>query len=294
MRYSDWQIDKIRSRLVAYRYKKGQNGRPRPWKGVLYDILLCPDTAHVFPEDGSLPEFKEEALRRFAAGTSILTPDKIHDLRLFLVKEHFLKEKELDDAPYDIEEALTLHGYLASNSEGARDVLAKLTGSYVAEFRSDAIRDRISLKISLDESGDFLHVEDNHERYLNPDAGMFSEMDRFVSPLTFTRKDAYKSFEQKRTGFGFVSTEANLLHLFLWGPVKKDMVSCVQVQPVKSSKQDPTFDLLRNGSSFPSEYLSGLRADLPVYCHDVFRFVTEEAFAQKGDPGEIIQWGQKA
>ena len=95
MRYSDWQIDRIRSRLVAYRYKKGNNGRPRPWKGVLYDILLCPDTDHVFPEDGSHPEFKEEALRRFAAGTSILTPDKIHDLRVFLAKEHFLKAIEL-------------------------------------------------------------------------------------------------------------------------------------------------------------------------------------------------------
>ncbi|KRT56572.1 hypothetical protein [endosymbiont of Ridgeia piscesae] len=130
MKFYDWQIDKIRSRLVAYRYKKGQNGRPRPWKGVLYDILMCPDTSHVFPEDGSLPEFKEEALRRFAAGTSVLTPDKLEDLRVFLVKEHFLKEKELDEAPYDVEEALALHGYLASNSDEARKLLTKLPGSY--------------------------------------------------------------------------------------------------------------------------------------------------------------------
>lgn len=294
MKFAEWQIDKIRSRLVAYRYKKGQNGRPRPWKGVLYDILMCPDTAHVFPEDGSHPEFKEEALRRFAAGTSILTPDKLEDLRVLLTKESFIKPKELEEAPYDIEEALALHGYLGSGSEDARDFPTKLPGSYVAEFRTKAIRDRVTLKITLDESGEFLHVEDSHERILNPKAGLFVEEDSFSSQARFSRKDNYKSFDQKRTGFGFVCTEANVLHLFLWGPVQKDLVSCVQVQPLKLSSQEPTFKLLRNGASLPSKYLSDESSNLPAYCHDVFRFITEEAFTKRGDIGEIVQWEQNA
>ena len=254
MKFAEWQIEKIRSRLVAYRYKKGQNGRPRPWKGILYDILMCPDTAHVFPKDGSHPEFKEEALRRFAAGTSIMSPDKLEDLRVLLTRKSFLNHKELDEAPYDIEEALALYGYLGSSSEDARDYLTKLPGSYVAEFRTEAIRDRITLKITLDESGEFLHVEDAHERIMNPKAALFVEEDSFSSQTWFSRKDDYRSFDQKRTGFGFVCTEANVLHLFLWGPVQKDLVSFVQVQPFKLSSQDLTFNLLRNGTSLPSKY----------------------------------------
>jgi hypothetical protein len=150
------------------------------------------------------------------------------------------------------------------------------------------------LKITLDASGDFLHVEDSHERHLNPDAGLFAEEDAFTSPLAFSRKDNYKSFEQNRTGFGFVCTEANILHLFLWGPVKKDLVSCVQVQPVKQSSDEPTFNLLRNAPSRPSEYLSDANADRPAYCYDVFHFTTEEAFARQGGKGEVVSWEQKA
>ncbi|MEW8508975.1 MAG: hypothetical protein AB2598_19980 [Candidatus Thiodiazotropha sp.] len=245
MRYSDWQIDRIRSRLVAYRYKKGNNGRPRPWKGVLYDILLCPDTAHVFPEDGSHPEFKEEALRRFAAGTSILSPDKIHDLRVFLVKEHFLKEKELEDAPYDIEEALTLHGYLASNSDEARAYLSKLPTHFEAERVGDGMKETFHLQFKRDPSGDYLLVQTIYER----------EVEQTFEHARLERKDDYKSCRQQRRGFGFVCTNQNLLYLFTHGPVKQDNLNYMQIALNEPSVKEETIRLMVSGLKVPIHHV---------------------------------------
>ena len=65
MKFTAWQIDKLIRGLHGYRVIRSVNGRPPPWKSVLDHLLLSPETAHQYLEDGSEPEFKEEALRRF-------------------------------------------------------------------------------------------------------------------------------------------------------------------------------------------------------------------------------------
>ena len=227
--------------MVSYRYKRGRNGRPRPWKGVLYDILMCPDTAHVFPEDGSFPEFKEEALRRFAAGTSILTPDKLEDIRVLLTREKFLKAKELEDDPEDIEEALALHRYLATNAVEVRASLARLPSTYEAERSCTGMKETFRLELNLDPSGDFVRVENIYER----------EVEQSHHDAELEAKDGYKSCRQHRRGFGFVCTNNNLLYLFTHGPVREDLVTYVQLPLVQSSAEKDTSHYMVSGLDVP-------------------------------------------
>lgn len=227
--------------MVSYRYKRGQNGRPRPWKGVLYDILMHPDTAHVFPEDGSFPEFKEEALRRFAAGTSILTPDKLEDIRVLLTREKFLKPKELEDDPEDIEEALALHQYLAISAGEGRASLASLLSTYQAERSCTGMKETFRLELNLDPSGDFVRVENIYER----------EVEQSHHDAELEAKDGYKSCRQHRRGFGFVCTNQNLLYLFTHGPVREDLVTYVQIPLDQSSAETDTAHFMVSGVEVP-------------------------------------------
>ena len=67
MKFTAWQIDRLRRALHNYRISMGRNAQVLSWKVVLDRLLLCPATAHGYPEHGAEPEFKEEPLRRFAA-----------------------------------------------------------------------------------------------------------------------------------------------------------------------------------------------------------------------------------
>ena len=245
MNFTDWQIDRIRSRLISYRYKKGKNGRGRPWKAIVHDILMCPDTAHVYPEDGSHPELKEEVLRRFGNGTETPQAHKLEDLRIFLIKERFLKEKELDDAPYDIEEALTLHGYLASHSEEARTYLEKLPTHFEAKRVGDGMNETFHLQFKRDPSGDYLLVQTIYER----------EVEQTFEHARLERKDDYKSCRQQRRGFGFVCTNQNLLYLFTHGPVKQDNLNYMQIALNEPSEKEETIRLMVSGLKVPIHHV---------------------------------------
>ena len=245
MKFSDWQIDRLRSRLLSYRNKRGQNGRSVPWKRILFDILMCPDTAHVFPEDGSEPEFREEALRRFGAGINVLTPDKLEDIRVFLTREKFIKPKELDDDPEDIEEALALHSYLASSSVEARAYLATLPRLYEAERVGEWMKERFTLNFKLDPSGDFLRAESIYER----------EVDQEYKYADLEAKDDYKSCHQYRRGFGIVCTNQNLLYLFMHGPVRQDLMNYIQIAINEPSDKVGSLRFMVSGLKLPVTHL---------------------------------------
>jgi hypothetical protein len=202
---------------------------------------MHPDTTHVFPEDGSFPEFKEEALRRFAAGTSILTPDKLEDIRVLLTKERFLKPKELEDDPEDIEEALALHSYLSSSSAEARGYLANLPRHFEAERVGDGMKEHFILKLNLDPSGEYFCVENIYEREVDPES----------HNAGLEKKDDYKSCRQYRRGYGFVCTNQNLLYLFTHGPVRQDILNYVQVVLKEPLAEKESLQFMVSGLKVP-------------------------------------------
>jgi hypothetical protein len=130
--YTDGQVDRLRARLCAYRAQKGENGRMRPWKAVINDILMSEATQHEYPKDGELPEFKEEALRRFAAGTSVPSQDKLEDIYAFLVDKSFLFEEELTTGVWDYNVALSLRSLFGEAARGD-DYSLNLAGAYRSE-----------------------------------------------------------------------------------------------------------------------------------------------------------------
>jgi len=136
MAYTDGQIDRLRRKLCEYRAQKGANGRMRAWKSVIDDLLVSYATQHEYPADGSFPEFKEEALRRFAAGSSIPSNDKLEDIHSFLKDQKFLSDDELTNGIWDFTAALSLRN-LFRKAATATETLNKITGNYRAETKSD-------------------------------------------------------------------------------------------------------------------------------------------------------------
>ncbi len=136
MAYTDGQIDRLRARLCAYRAQKGENGRMRPWKAVINDILMSEATQHEYPKDGELPEFKEEALRRFAAGTSVPSQDKLEDIYAFLVDKSFLFEEELTTGVWDYNVALSLRSLFGEVARGG-NYWQQMSGSYRSEVEAE-------------------------------------------------------------------------------------------------------------------------------------------------------------
>ena len=137
MAYTEEQIGYLRDALARYRDMEGRNLRPLPWKSVLDRILMADATRHEYPEDGSLPEFKEEALRRFASGTSVLSEDKLDDLRTFFTAEGYLQTRDMEAAGWSLPAALALSALFARKAlpEGHLDAL---NGEYEAVFQPEA------------------------------------------------------------------------------------------------------------------------------------------------------------
>lgn len=166
MKFTAWQIDMLRRGLQSYRVKEAANGRLPPWKTVHLYILLSDATVSVFPEDGSEPDFKEEALRRFANGGSVLGLDKLEDVRRFLMHEGVLSEEELAEGSGDAAELSALHRYLANDSDSSRRVLERLALDYKAGDEPGHVAEQINLSFMLDPSGTFVRVEERYRRNL--------------------------------------------------------------------------------------------------------------------------------
>lgn len=234
MKFTTWQIDRLRRSLNNYRLSMGRNARLLSWKVVLDRLLLCPATAHAYPKDGAEPEFKEEALRRFAGRTSTLQPDKLQDLKLFLIAEKFLREDELDDRPDTLRGLLVAQSYLASRTPEAGLSLDLTEGVYRATRESDPLRHDVRLAINREPAEWLVRVEEEVE-----------------IPIQQGRSDLHKrpfekfAVRQIRSGYGFASTPLHLLHIFLTGESETIEVSYVQVEPTDLDRRG--LHLLRSG-----------------------------------------------
>ena len=90
------ELEVLRRGLERFRHINERSGRPLPWKTVIALLLDCPSTTHEHPETGDENEFREEALRRFAKGKSTLLPERLADVKRFLIAQGTLLGQAYD------------------------------------------------------------------------------------------------------------------------------------------------------------------------------------------------------
>lgn len=260
MSYTDGQIDRLRLRLCAYRAQKGANGRMRPWKAVLDDILLSDVTEHHYPEDGEFPDFKEEALRRFAAGKSIPSQDKLEDIYAFLVDQNFLSNEELTSGVWDYAVALSLRNLFGEASRGG-DYWENLKGDYRAEIdvKYNVLKGHARYDMTVDPVSD--------ETMLKLDMEWFTWLYDQLPEPEFKRK--YGDQIRSQRGYGFPSDSHELTLFFKDGLTGKtdiylvtDMESGSSVSWFKAAKINND---IRFSNEKPKQDLEALTLDKMLY-----------------------------
>lgn len=262
------QIEKLRSSLISYQMNMGESGRALPWKSVLHKILMSPATAHCYPKDGSNPEFKEEALRRFAKNISLPSIDKLEDIKTYLIKVKFLSEAEFNARTHDLEEMKVVHSYLAKDDENSKMKLEYSQGTYVSERKGRAVLERSTLELKLDPSGSFLRATDEYE--VVPLEGKEPSLD--------DGKPDIKQCKQNRVGYGFATTAENILYIMLRGENRDDTVIYMESKSL-GRPSGVELELYRHGIIDVAQ-IEGLRPkDNPLY--NIFHAIKDDVYKKK-------------
>jgi len=138
-------MNRVRAALEEYRFAKTLNGRRRTWQWVaeeLFDDFLS-DT----PLDDSKDAIKAlaEALRRFAAGTQVLSDERRAAVRAFLLHKRFLTEADFESAPGIAPLILQLRGFLHADESLDRSAASLLAGNYIAMRKARGSRYEVSV-----------------------------------------------------------------------------------------------------------------------------------------------------
>jgi len=193
----------------------------RPWKAVLDDLLLSEATAHHYPEDGSFPDFKEEALRRFAAGSSVPSQDKLEDIYSFLVDLKFLSENEMKEGIWDYAAALSLTQLF--NQKAGQSYWSTLHGMYRAEVDTK----RHELKGFTRSDLHFKEVEG--EDMVSAKHDWFTWLYDRLPEAEFKKR--YGDQVRQQTGYGFPTYNGGMIAFF-----KDGMTGNVEILLVTDSE----------------------------------------------------------
>jgi len=169
--FSPWQIDRLRTRLTAYRLNTSRYGKPKPWLDVAQEILDSDATALCLPEadedpmteheplasDDRKPDrdwpLKGENLRKFIEGErkkgsdvlqpTTLQPDKLQAVYDFLLDAGYLSRLEMKDDPQAHHAAYGLMEYFLEEQARPMPTIERghaelLTG----EFRNCVVSDK--------------------------------------------------------------------------------------------------------------------------------------------------------
>lgn len=254
-----WQIDKLIRGLHAYRLIRAANGKLLPWKTVHRDLLMSHKTAHKFPEYGRAPEFKEEALRRFALGQSTLQAEKLEDVRLFLMEKGVVKQEELSEEAGFMTEGLALHTHFASDRERSAQRFSALSSSYRATRSSEGRVEDFELRF-LPEPVDTLVRAEERLRVTAPGS----------TPTKYEGKDQNIAGVIIRKGCALITSEYPTLHVFLRGGSRQDLIHYVRVGTDGMQKLDALL-LVRSGTATP-EVLGHAEGDDMLARYNIVRF----------------------
>lgn len=256
---SGWQMERIRRRLNNYRDKERIGKRPLPISGVLDNMVarLCVDEALV--SESQIRSIDNETMRRFCEGAQALQPKRLEFVKQFLILEGMLDEAELTDDGGDQGELFALHSYLADVSPSAKASLAELYDFYASNVGEVADAVTIELMLHPDPSGSFFRAEEHFVQRGAPAA------------TARMRHDSTPRLNGFRKGYGFLSTDASLLHVFLRGASARDRVHYIE-QPLASSRLAPF--LFRAGGQLidPAPLGEDQEQDVALAGRSVYRF----------------------
>jgi hypothetical protein len=259
MKFTTWQIDKLIRGLHAYRVMKAANNRLLPWKTVLDHLLLSPETEYQYPEDGSEPEFKEEALRRFAAGTSTLEAAKLADVASFLIAKRVLTQGELSEDAGFMTEGLILHARFAADPVSALLRFSNLTTTYRATRNNGGRVEDFELRFTPHSKMTLMHAE---ERLRVTASGS--------TPTTYETKDRNIDGVVVRKGCALITSEYPTLHVFLRSGSQHDLIHyvCVGTDAIQGQS---SLLLVRSGAVTPEEP-EGVEGDDVLARYNIVRF----------------------
>lgn len=260
MDFDSWQIDRIRVALNNYRLFNGRNGQLRSWQGVCDDLVLEDRKNSKTPRRKALPDFRGEALRRFANGTQVLEVDRLRYLREFLIRERFLAEDEMQEAPEEIRGLLIAQNYIASQSVTAALTLEKLEGLYVTTARMQHPVKEIQLTFTRAESRLFARADEESIVLRHP--AMSGNLHRKLDRV---------SVRELRRGLAFATTTADTLHVYLVGATKAVEVTYTQITAGETLQPEALMLLRSGGEASP---LMPLSEAAPISTRSAFVFRT--------------------
>lgn len=202
----------MRAALLAYYHHGDGADGVLPWKVITHRILMSRATLCVYPEDGSEPDLKEEALRRFALGMSASAEAKRRDIKAFLIEQGYLSEAKFDNVAFGEDEFLSLHTIL-SFADVQEAKLALLEGEHVIIKESDYHSQILTLSIARHDNGQFLRISDKLELCRNT-----------AFTLGDSKKTYTDNFTVMREGAGYLVGQAQALQAYLRGTDRDDLV----------------------------------------------------------------------
>jgi len=272
IRFTEWQIDKIRVALGKYRIINASNGNLMPWNRVRDEIIFSDVNIDNYSEDDAELVFKHETLRRFFARTSVLELEKLKDLTRFLLHEEILSLEDMDESDTGLKQMLAAHEYLATKSNRAKHFLTSMEGVYTAQRKYDDFGEEywetFTLRIIPDPSKEFVRVEEIYET---------SSQD-LSAYRTLKERNIYTNLRIVQIGYGFSVASDDFLHVFLNGAEPGVGIAYVQADYAEFDHlPDKTIVasiyLLRHGYR---HLLGRRRQTLPdgaVHLYDGFQFV---------------------
>lgn len=138
MEYSAASLRRLRDRLMRYRLERRSTRRQLGWESVAENILNSPAVSgNFYDREESKVKVFAEALRRFAAGSQVLTTERLDALKAFLMDEGFLSEGDLVEATAPMQAILGLDAFFGERSN---DVIAgrkALCGSFICVSKDE-------------------------------------------------------------------------------------------------------------------------------------------------------------
>ena len=175
--YTEPALDRMRTCLLQYRVDKRREGRTLPWRRVAMDVLDADATPKAFYEKEYDNIALAESLRRFAARTQTLTPERLDVLSGFLTEAYYIKPGELaeDDAPTPL--ARSIRAFFGEGRSPAYG-LERLCGRYMSVRQLSSGHSYSFLTIEADEYGQIRSHENEYRTLIRPQLKRTAELER--------------------------------------------------------------------------------------------------------------------
>ena len=214
-KFSEWQSEIIRAGATSFLIA---NGSPT-MLSMAHEIEEHRTGKDADEKSDALYFLKQERLRRFIAGRK-LGNDKQSILKNFLIAEEMLTEADLQPETDDTKKFLKVFDFLARKNEDVKTQLKGIGKELLSSRLYPTVLEEVSLNIQLDPSGLFFRV---FERFMSkiPDKTVY------IKNIAVGR-DKGVTKNSIRRGYGFVSTNHDLIHIFLRGSVLEEQITYVQ------------------------------------------------------------------